>query len=1138
MDERQRQAAVRPDGSFLVQAPAGSGKTSLLTQRYLRLLAMVDEPEEILAITFTRKAAAEMRARILGELREAERGDAPANEYQVQTREFALAALRRDRERQWQVLSSPRRLRIQTIDSFEASLVGRLPTLSQFGFAPAPTERAAPLYAAAVREALRSMATGESRDALIELLCLFDNNLETASRSLATLLEKRDQWMPAMGANPLGEAGPAELRRALEASLRLLVEPAFDSLRAALPLYLDGELGSLGRFASSHFEDGHPLRACLAGLSGWPATNVDALSDWRALAGWLLTEKGTVRRSLTVSEGFPKDRKEPKQRMLAVLQSLAEHDDFVLALGRVRCLPDPFYTDSQWRALEAFFRFLREVVPQLFLQFTQRRETDFAEIALRATSALEASPGVPSLLAERLDAQIRHLLVDEFQDTSVLQMLLVRKLTENWAPGDGRTLFLVGDPMQSIYGWRNARVELFLRAWGGGSAGLPPLETLQLQRNFRSKRQLIETFNSWLKPHFPEVSDPASGAVCYAEAWPDPAERDDREDRVQCHAFLSATHEAEAEWIAAEIERVRQNEQDLEKSSRIGVLFRKGANAAEVGQALTAKGIRFQAIDVEPLGGLSVIQDLRSLWRALESPEDRLAWLSVLRAPWNALTLAELEQLSKLAEGEGSFLALLLSGGAPEGFGDEARLRLRRMAVLFEEAFAWRGRLPAADLLRTLWERSGAQRYYDDARSQMAARQFLRLLTELEEADLLRSAEVLDETVGRLLAPPDPEAPDTLQLLTIHKAKGLEFDIVFVPYLNAGRPINETPPLAWEELPLEEPGEDGQSTALVIAPRHAIGESRSDLSALLAKRQGKREEHERLRVLYVALTRAKAELHLLATIDPKNCVAPEELQAKTGSYLGMLWQHFEPCFEETWHELRNHPVAAPEATGRRYPVLRRLAAEELPQWAERTWQKEAAVGNRATLFRPTGALETAETAAGTVFHRLMERVGTGDALEQAAQAREALLPVVREELRVLLPGEPGIDALTERVMEALSATARSAIGRWVFQSDHREVRAEQAVGYLDGEQWKTVRIDRLFRDASGTLHIVDFKLVDDAANDPSAFLRAQRSAYQRQVEHYARLMQREQAEPVRISLYFPLQDLIEQWTVEPLTRTA
>ena len=210
MDQRQRELAVRPDASYLVQAPAGSGKTSLLTQRYLALLARVNEPEEILAITFTRKAAAEMRARILGELRDAESGAEPATSHARQTRALALAALARDRERDWRVLDSPHRLRVQTIDAFEASLVGRLPALSQLGISPSATDRPAALYGAAVRDALRTMAT-DAREALVELLCLFDNNLETASRSLLTLLEKRDQWLP--GPEPSRRGWPGSVAR-------------------------------------------------------------------------------------------------------------------------------------------------------------------------------------------------------------------------------------------------------------------------------------------------------------------------------------------------------------------------------------------------------------------------------------------------------------------------------------------------------------------------------------------------------------------------------------------------------------------------------------------------------------------------------------------------------------------------------------------------------------------------------------------------------------------------------------------------------------------------------------------------------------------------------------------------------------
>ena len=132
-DADARRQALDPGSSFIVQAPAGSGKTELLTQRFLRLLAIVDDPEEIVALTFTRKAAAEMSARITTALRDAESGDAPESENDCKRLSLATDALRRDRELGWDLLENPQRLRTMTIDAFNGSLVRQMPLLSQMG---------------------------------------------------------------------------------------------------------------------------------------------------------------------------------------------------------------------------------------------------------------------------------------------------------------------------------------------------------------------------------------------------------------------------------------------------------------------------------------------------------------------------------------------------------------------------------------------------------------------------------------------------------------------------------------------------------------------------------------------------------------------------------------------------------------------------------------------------------------------------------------------------------------------------------------------------------------------------------------------------------------------------------------------
>jgi len=126
-DSRIRQRALQPDQSFLIQAPAGSGKTELLIQRYLRLLAVVKNPEEILAITFTRKAGAEMRSRIISALDSARAASEPEEAHLKIGYRLALAAIERDRELDWQLHRQPSRLRIGTIDAVNSRLSRRAP---------------------------------------------------------------------------------------------------------------------------------------------------------------------------------------------------------------------------------------------------------------------------------------------------------------------------------------------------------------------------------------------------------------------------------------------------------------------------------------------------------------------------------------------------------------------------------------------------------------------------------------------------------------------------------------------------------------------------------------------------------------------------------------------------------------------------------------------------------------------------------------------------------------------------------------------------------------------------------------------------------------------------------------------------
>ena len=159
-DALARATALDVTRSFIVQAPAGSGKTELLTQRFLALLAVVERPEALLAITFTRKAAAEMRNRILDALRQC---DDPSSGLRPETRALAQQVLHVDARQQWGLLRNPSRLRVLTIDALNQSLARRLPVLSGLGAGLGIDEDGVKLYRHAAERLLSHLPSAEPR---------------------------------------------------------------------------------------------------------------------------------------------------------------------------------------------------------------------------------------------------------------------------------------------------------------------------------------------------------------------------------------------------------------------------------------------------------------------------------------------------------------------------------------------------------------------------------------------------------------------------------------------------------------------------------------------------------------------------------------------------------------------------------------------------------------------------------------------------------------------------------------------------------------------------------------------------------------------------------------------------------------
>ncbi|MDX8402371.1 MAG: UvrD-helicase domain-containing protein, partial [Mariprofundaceae bacterium] len=689
-DRLARERALDPASSFIVQAPAGSGKTGLLIQRLLVLLAHVDRPEAILALTFTRKAAAEMRERVIAALRMAD-APQPGEPHEARTWKLARAVLSRSEALGWDLVSQPGRLRIMTIDAFCHALAAQLPLLSGFGGIPAIAEDAPALYREAAQAALEEMLHARDdadRTAAGNLLLHLDNRFERLIDMLAEMLGRRDQWLP-LALEHRG-AGEAAFRSELARTLRELGETWLGELEAALAPDWRAELIELTGIALENRPDLD--LAAWQGRSRWPEATADEGETWRQLAAWLTTGNGSIRKQVNKNGGFP-PKSDEKARMERLLEAMRETPGLDGLLLRVRDYPWAALAVEDFGPLDALMRALLRAAAHLRLIFSARGQCDFIEVTHRAIEALGEDER-PGELLLRLDWRLQHILIDEFQDTSHTQIRLLRRLTSGWEPGDGRTLFLVGDPMQSIYRFRKADVGLFIQA-AHNALGLPVrLEPLALSRNFRSRPGIVEWVNRAFAPLFPGQDDAMEGAVRFHRAV---AGRDDDEGRVVLHLEHGRGDGGAREAAAmADLIAARLAEDD---ACRIGVLCRNRAHLTGLIAVLTQRGIPFRAVEMVKLGERPEIRLLHAMTRAMLHPADEPAWLALLRAPFPGLATASIAHLDarRGAMPWPDFLARAPFDGLP----DALRSRLERWrsaadSLLVRDGTPLRSRLESA----------------------------------------------------------------------------------------------------------------------------------------------------------------------------------------------------------------------------------------------------------------------------------------------------------------------------------------------------------------------------------------------------------------------------------------------------------
>ena len=1099
LDPQNRLLAIDPTQSFCVSAPAGSGKTELLTQRLLALLARVSRPEQVLAITFTRKAASEMASRVIEKLEEA-RHSAPIRfPHESTTRELALSLLSHAHRLDWQLDQST--LNIRTIDSFCHEITRRMPIVSGVGGVSDPRDDATELYERAVAQFLAQ--TGEQGavgDALSLLLSQFDNRWVRVRELLVSLLERRGDWAPHIGQHH----DPVGTEAILIDSVSSLVCHRLSETKA--------RLGARFTELSDVLNEARLVMA-LAPLE----LTVDAafLEDWRTMVSMLLTTAGDWRKpgGVSIRQGFEKGS-EAKRRFVALLSDISGDERLCDYLNEIKHLPSLQRDRRDWQLVVTVSTLLPVLQAHLLLVFQQAGAVDHTHIALAACDALGPDDN-PSPVAERFDFQIEHILVDEFQDTAHSQAELLRRLTRDWSSHNAtaempRTLFVVGDAMQSIYGFRYADVALFMRVAATGLSGLK-LIPLTLTQNFRSRPVIVKWVNDVFADLMGGDEDLNKGSVRHVTAT---ATREAAEpavpEGVHIDLFDENPSSVEAERIAVRIEAL----QGTDPEASIAILVRAKSHATEIVSALAARGIVFDGDALQSLAEQAIVQDLLSLCRWLENPAENVAALALMRSPWVGLSLNSLAILLADRAGKSFNLLEIVDADGAVALPEEERYRLYTLISTLRWANRVRDRLALPVWIEQIWlrlkgpvtalpeELPSVRLFFEALRGAEASGVGLntdRIISDLSSISLDRS-----------------ESSGSVRVLTLHKAKGLEFDYVFLPALQKQPRANSRELLRWHWH------ESAASRGLLIA-----ADDQEKLAPTLYNYlnwlQKAKQQEELKRLLYVGVTRAREGVFLSGTVK----TLEGEVTAPAGALLSLLKTKIKAA---TRNQVGPEPASSAqsadglingvEAKSPFYRIAREAFPEHLKSYPDRisehTIQPEVN-GDRL------GLDNRRERVLGIVTHRILERLAAQSPLP--LEITNEITTWIRANILKANLDKSDAEWVETRCTEMITNALQCPMGRWILSS-HSEAHSELEITRIEDGEVRHYVIDRTFFDEKeGVRWVVDYKTSSpQTEEDEESFKSREMMNYQAQLDAYADLLKNYRWDadaPIRTALYFP-----------------
>ena len=1009
---------------IVIRASAGTGKTHQLATRFIGLLASGARPDQILATTFTRKAAGEILDRVLFRLAEAAAEEQPRRQLAEEIRRPLTAA--DCRQLLTATVHNLHRLHVGTLDSYFIRVATSFGP--ELGLPPG-WEIGDELLDAALRdEAIEQLlAAGRSADLLALVHSLAKGETQRSvgrlvRETVTGLFEVFREAQPAAWESLAYPAGlkPEELEQAIDALA------AFD-----LP---DGQI------RTTRDKD---VAKALA-------------HDWEEFI-----KSGIGAKVLAGESVF--GRKPLPPPLIALYRPVLQHVASVL-VGQIA---------RQTLATQQLLRRFAEEYAALQLD---QRSLRFSDVTFRL--AIAAASVGPEQLAFRLDSSLRHLLLDEFQDTAPTQWRVLAPLARHVTAAAGGSFFCVGDAKQAIYGWRGGEAELF----GALPAELPGLSSGELATSFRSSQPVIDAVNQVFQNlhQHPNLDKLADSVQRWQQAFP---KHTTARGNLAGYVTLQTSPDSDDpdESLAAAAEQIAALHRQAPGAS-IGVLVRTNTVVARLIYLLRNGGIMASEEGGNPLVDSPAVELLLSLLRVADHPGNSIARFHLANSP----------------------LAADLELTAHQDDVAAARLSQRLRRQLLDEGygptlFDWARRLAPAC----------------DARDQSRLQQLVELAYDYQPRSTLRTSDFIRLVEQRRIA--DPTSSD-VRVMTIHQAKGLQFDAVFLPELTA---------LLTGQRETFVAGRPSATEPFHLVCRAANSNVRQFFPQPLQElfeEDTRSEVTESLCVLYVAMTRA---VHALYMILPPAKANERSMPKSFGGLLRATLAAGKPATggqtlyetgDANWWQTLKPGIATTSAVVPQAPMAIRLAppATKRERGLERTSPSSLEGGSWVAAASVLRVKSSIALNLGTLAHAWLEQI---EWLDDGVPSDETLRQVAANLRQKIGDVSSQLDEAIPRFRQQLAAPAVAAALKRSFYASRtgeppRALR-EHTFAVRLGDEILSGAIDRLVllpqRGKTIAADILDFKTDDVAAGDDAAlkekieFYRPQVAAYRTAAAHWLRL---------------------------------